>query len=175
MDNPEQVVPTNSPDTEQINEGEPAVPNAIDHYGESTHKVIKPIHDLHKPSGEDLTREAQELDEVNGIAKELKKDIEDHKDTVVRPNAAESSDPEAPPQPLAPHESEEPKDLPSPKPSVPRDKVTPGTAVKPQKPEDNTPAPPPRITPLNHDENDTIKIDKDGNLIYKERPDASAN
>lgn len=109
----------------------------------SEHKIIQPLHDLHKPSGlKNISSEALEMEEVNQIAAELKKDFKQ----------ADKPAPNQPTQPAKPttqqpaqHHKTDTEELPTLK-------------VKP------------RAKNL-ADENDTIAIDQDGNLIYKKSAD----
>lgn len=96
----------------------------------SEHKTIKPIHDLHKPFvKKNISSETLEMQEVNEIAAELKKDLGGN--------------------------------------------AKPAPAVKPAEPTENDKKvlleSKPHSTPTHQGEdNDTIVIDKDGNLVYKQ-------
>lgn len=55
----------------------PPKPESLTNEGRSsTHKVIQPLHDLHKPlAKKNISSEALEIEEINEIAHELKKDL----------------------------------------------------------------------------------------------------
>ncbi len=140
----------------------PSAKPAEQHHDEgSSHKVIQPLHDLHKKSGMNISSEALALEEVNEIADELRKDLAEHKD--------ESTQAESPaqttsnPAPKSTQGSSE-KDLPAAAPDTPVDLSSQKTDTDA---EGALPQLQPRKKPLQHDENDTIHIDPDGNLVYK--------
>ena len=97
-------------------------------------KTIEPLHDLHQPlMKKNISSEALEMQEVNQIADELRKNLSEHKQVNKPHSTAKVVTPQSKPDDL---------------PELP--KLKPATA-----------------RPAHTDENDTIAIDQDGNLIYK--------
>jgi len=116
-----------------------------DEHKSSTHKVIKPLHDLrHSPlEKKNISSEALELEEVNEIAQELKKNLGEHPEPQLGKSKLKIADV---PQEQIPPKVEDAVELPP-------------VSVKPQLD--------PQPIRDHPDENDTIQIDQDGNLVYR--------